>query len=160
MGTRSSSQQTQTQMRYQQRLRLHTADQQMQQSRTCAQSMDRVRTQLRTMSRISKTEPIGSGQAKQWREQLRNNVQTMNQEQTNLMNGLSPEQQEALRDRNQQMQTTREQFQRMSEALDMELALDSPDPAKVRQQAREMDSAMNKIRSQQQQFNNDLGIEE
>ncbi len=112
------------------------------------------------MSRISKTQPIGSGQAKQWREQLRNNMQTMNQEQTNLMNDLSPEQQEAVRNRTQQMQMSREQFQRMSEALEMELTLEAPDPAKVRQQAREMESTAKKIRTQQQQFNNDLGIEE
>ncbi len=158
MGARGSGQQMQ--MRDQQRLRLHTTDQQMQQSRTCTQSMERVRKQLRTMSRISKTQPIRAGQASQWREQLRNNVQTMNQEQTGLMNGLNPEQQEAVRNRNQELQTTREQFQQMSEALEMELALEAPDPAKVREQAREMESAMNKIRTQQQQFNNDLGIEE
>lgn len=162
MGNRGTGQQmqTQNQMRDRQRLRLHTTDQQMQQSRTCTQSMDRVRTRLRTMSRISKTQPISSTQASQWREQLRNDVQTMNQEQTNLMNGLSPEQQEAVKNRSQQMQTTREQFQQMSEALDTELTLEAPDPVKVRQQAREMESAMNKIRTQQQQFNNDLGIEE
>ena len=122
--------------------------------------MQRVRTQLRTMSRLSKTQTISPEQASQWREQLRNNVQTMTQEQANLVNGLTPEQHEAVRSRTQQMQTTREQFQQMSEALDMELALDSPNPAKVRQQAREMESAMNTLRSQQRQFNDDLGIEE
>lgn len=122
--------------------------------------MERVRKQLRTMSRISTNQPLTSEQAAEWRQQLRNNVQTMNQEQTNLMNGLSPEQQEAVRNRTQQMQATREQFQQMSEALDMELALEAPDPAKVHKQAREMESAANRIRTQQQQFNNDLGIEE
>lgn len=158
MSTGGSGQQMQ--IRDQQRLRLHTTDQQMQQSRTCTQSMERVRTRLRTMSRISKTQPISSAQASQWREQLRNDVQTMDQEHTRLMNGLSPEQQDAVRNRAQQMQATREQFQNMSEALEMELALEAPEPAKVRQQALEMESAVNKIRTQQQQLNNDLGIEE
>ncbi len=159
-GAQSMGTGQQTQIRDQQRLRLHTTDQQMQQSRTCTQSMERVRARLRTMSRISKTQAISSEQASQWREELRNDVQAMNQEQTRLMNGLSPEQQEAVRNRAQDMQTTREQFQQISEALEMELALESPAPAKVRQQAREMESAVNKIRTQQQQLNNDLGIEE
>jgi ketosteroid isomerase-like protein len=162
MGNRGAGQQSQqqTQMQDRQRLRIHASDQQQQQSRTCTQSMDRVRTQLRTMSRISKNQAISSGQASQWREQLRNDIQTMNQEQTRLTNGLTPEQQDAVKNRTQQMQTTREQLQQMSEALEMELAMEAPDPVKVRQQAREMDTAMNKIRTQQQQFNNDLGIEE
>jgi hypothetical protein len=144
----------------QQRLRIHATDQQRQQSKTCTQSMDRVRTRLRTMARIKQNQPISSEQASQWREQLRNDIQTMNQEQSNLMNGLTPEQQDATKNRTQQMQMTREQLEKMSEALDMELALEAPDPVKVRQQAREMESAVNRIRNQQQQFNNDLGIDQ
>jgi transposase-like protein len=112
------------------------------------------------MARIKQNQPISSEQASQWREQLRDDIQTMKQEQMNQMNGLSPEQQEATRDRTQQMQMTREQLEKMSEALDMELAMEAPDPVKVRQQAREMESAVNKIRTQQQQLNNDLGIDQ
>ncbi len=148
------------QMQMHDRMRIHASDQQLQQSRTCTQSMERVRTRLRTMARIKQNQPISSEQASQWREQLRNDVRTMNQEQSNLMNSLTPDQQDATRNRTQQMQTSREQLEKMSEALDMELSLEAPDPAKVRQQAREMESTANKIRTQQQQLNNDLGINE
>lgn len=158
MSNRGTGQQMQ--MRDQQRMRIHASDQQLQQSRTCTQSMERVRTRLRTMARIKQSQPISSEQASQWREQLRNDVRTMNQEQSNLMNSLTPEQQDATRNRTQQMQMTRERLEKMSDALDMELALESPDPVKVRQQAHEMETTLNKVRTQQQQLNNDLGIDQ
>ena len=154
-GQRGLGDQTQSQ----DRLRIHANDQQQMQSRTCTQSMQQVRNRLRTMSRISSTQTVTSEQAKQWRKQLRSEVQTMDREQQALMNGLSPEQKNAVQDRAQNMQMSRQQFDSMLEALDMELALESPDSSRVRQKSRDAESAMNKFRYQQQEFNNLLGIE-
>lgn len=63
----------------QQRLRIHATDQQRQQLRDCTQSADQLRTRTRDMTWQSKKSAITPEQAKQWREQLRNEVRVMNQ---------------------------------------------------------------------------------
>lgn len=84
----------------------------------------------------------------------------MNREQIALNGSLTPEQKLAIQDRQQQMETSRQHFDSLLEALDMSLALETPDPARIRQQARDAESAMNKLRTQQQEINTRLGVEE
>ncbi len=160
MGQRGQGQGQGQQMQARDQIRVHATGQQQMQSRTCTQSMQRVRTRLRTMSRISTSQPLSKEQANEWREQLRNEIQVMNREQQNLVNGLNPEQKNAVQKQTQQMQMTQQDFEKLSDALDMELALESPDPAKVRDQSRQMEKSLTKLRNQQQQISTELGLEQ
>lgn len=147
---------SQAQMRDQQRLRIHATDQQRQQLQTCSQSAERLRSGVRQMSRISSGQKIGSEQAKQWREQLRTELANMNQEHERLVNGLTSEQKSAVQTQTKEMQTSRTRLDDMAEAVEMELALDAPDPAKVRQTAKQMETEVNRIRAQQKTLETEL----
>ena len=150
---------SQTQMRDQERLRIRATDQQQKQLQNCSQSAERLRSRVRQMSRISAGQKIGSERAKQWREQLGTELANMNQEHERLMNGLSSEQRSAVQIQTKEMQTSRTRLNDIAEAVEIELALDAPDPAKVRETAKQMESEVDRIRAQQKKLHAQL-IEE
>jgi hypothetical protein len=150
--------QDQTQMRQQQRLRIHATDQQRQQYADCTRATQRLRTRLRDMSRLSQGQSIGAGQATQWREQLRNEIQAMQQEQEQLRAGLSDEQKQASARQLQQAKQSADQLEAWSEALGFELEQQNVDAAKVSKQADKMEGAAKKLQKQQQEIASSAGI--
>lgn len=146
----------QDRMRDQQQQRIHATTQQRQQIRDCTQSTSRLRKQVRDMSRVKAGSNIGADQAKQWREQLRNEIRNMNQEQERLVSGLSPEQRAATQNQVQQMEQSRERLQKMSDALNLALEEDAVSGDKVREQARDMQTELDRLRDQQRDFENQL----
>ena len=84
----------------------------------------------------------------------------MSREQQQFMNGLSSEQKTSVRNRTQEMQTSREEFERMLDALDTELEMESPDPARIRKQSHDMEAAVSRIQNRQKQMSYELGIDE
>jgi hypothetical protein len=155
-GSTGSAGGSQTQMRDQQRLKIQATDQQQQQLKTCSQSVERLRSRVRQMSRISSSQKIAAEQAKQWREQLRAEMEAMNQEQERLVSGLTTEQKSAVQTQTKEMETSRTRLDDMAEAVEMELALEEPDPAKVQQTAKQMETEVNRIRTQQKKLENEL----
>jgi hypothetical protein len=145
------------QMHTPQQLRIHASTQQQQQFRTCTKATEKFRNRIRKMARISTGKPIEPAEAKEWREQVRAELQAMTEEQTQFEQGLSEEQKTAVQENTKEVQMSREQLEQLSEDLDMELALENPDAAKVKATAREMEMAVNRIRSQQQKIANELG---
>ncbi len=85
---------------------------------------------------------FNADEARRQRDQIRTQLQAMEQEHERLMNGLDPNQQQAIREQIQNMnrlqQATRSEFQRMNS--EMEQA--NPDAARVKERAREMEQAM------------------
>lgn len=145
------------QMHTPQQLRIHASTQQQQQFRTCTKATEKFRNRIRKMARISSGKQIEPAEAKEWREQVRAELQAMTEEQTQFEEGLSEEQRTAVQENTKEVQMSREQLEQLSEDLDMELALENPDAAKVKATAREMEMAVNRIRSQQQKIANELG---
>ncbi len=121
--------------------RIHATQQQRDQIRTCSKQADEVRKQVRKMAQTS-DKKFNADEARGQRDQIRTQLQAMEQEHERLMNGLDPNQQQAFREQIQNMnrlqQTTRSEFQRMNS--EMEQA--NPDATRVKERAREMEQAM------------------
>lgn len=137
--------------RDQQGLRIHASDQQRKQLRDCSQSADRIRKRTRDMSRQSGA-ALAPEQAKQWRAQLRNEVQAMNQQQEQLMAGLSEEQKAASRQTIQQMEQSRTQLRDLAEALDNELIAPELQQDRIREHARDTEHAAAQLKKHQNQL--------
>lgn len=148
-----------TQTRDQQRLRIHATQQQRDQNRTCTQSMERVRTRLRDMSRLSKGKNLDPAQVRQMNEQLRNELQTMGQERERLAASLDQEQRTAAQDRLQQMSRDQQQLETFSEALEFELNQETVNAAKVREQVKQMNSNATRLQQQQRNLGDDLDFD-
>ncbi len=146
----------QDRMRDQQQQRIHATTQQRQQIRDCTQSTSRLRKQVRDMSRLKAGGAVNAAQAKQWREQLRNEIRNMNQEQERMVSGLSPEQRAATQNQVQQMEQSRERLQKMSDSLGLALEEDAVSGDKVREQARDLQTELDRLRDQQRDFENQL----
>ncbi len=141
------------------RQRIRATDQQRQQLRQCDQTMEQVRNQLREMARISRGQTITAQQTARWREQLRNQLQTISQQQESLRASLTQEQTSALADRLIRLQQDRERLETMSDALGFMLEAEQPDPSRVREQSQQMEKVANQVRTQQQNLGTDLGVD-
>ncbi len=142
-----------------QRLRIHATDQQRAQYRTCAQSLDRVRSRIRDMNRIMKGSAFNKQQALQAREQLRQELRTLRQEHERWVAGLDDEQKAAVPEPLQQMSRTRQQLEDWSEALGFELEQESVDSTAVLDQLRKLDNATRQLQQQQRDVASDLALE-
>jgi chromosome segregation ATPase len=159
MGQQGAGQDMQSQMRDQQRARLHATTQQHQRFKNCTQSTNQVRSRVRTMARLGKGKQISSEEASQWREQLRNELQTMTRAQEEFINSLSEEQKSAVQDQTKEMAKEQNQLEQLSEELDMQLALETPDTEQVKQSAGKMEKTTAQLQSQQKKLALELGIE-
>lgn len=142
-----------------QRQRMRATDQQRQQLRECDQTMQQVHGQLREMARTSAGYGLSSQQAEHWREQLRNQMHVMTQQQETLRANLSPEQTTAVADRLRKLQQDTERLQMMSDALGLELDAEQPDANQIREQSQQMEKVANQVRTQQQKLSSDLGVD-
>lgn len=141
--------------RDQQRIRL--TDQQQEHYRACTQSQDRVRNQARDMARLADRQGFTTEQAGQHRDRLREQVRTMQEEHRLLMEGLTPEQQDAARAQIRNMARAQERLQTRMAALDSEVGSDPFSFPRVTQQAREVERAMKEYQKRHRQLGDKIG---
>ncbi len=134
------------------RQKVQANNQQRQQLQTCTESTERLRNRIRQMARISVKQPLTADQAKLWREQLQQEMQQMTQDQEQLNTSLTEEQKTATKEETKTIQDTTEKLDQLADAVEMELALENPDPEKVKETAKKMESEINRIRSEQKKM--------
>ncbi len=141
------------------RQRIHATDQQRHQFRTCTQSQDRVRTQAHDMAHLAKRQGASSDDARQMREQLREQVRTMQQEHQRLMQGLSGEQQTAARSQIREMERVHSRLRVRMDELDRAVDADPYRAQDVAKQAREVERAMKEWQKQHRKLGDEIGME-
>jgi len=144
--------------RDQQRQRIHATDQQQDQYRTSTQASDRVRTQARDMAKAAKGGGVNNEQFRQQHAQLRNEIQTMQQEHDRFAQGLSDEQRAAVQDRIRRMDQARDRVHTQSQQMDQEMSQANPDAQRIATQAREMGKAMKDWQKQYRGMGSEIGI--
>jgi hypothetical protein len=142
-----------------QRMRIHATDHQQAQYRTCTQSMDRVRSRIREMARLTKGQAIDRQQVHNLRQQLRNELQTMQQEQERLTQAFDNEQKAAVQNRVQQITQQQNDLEVFSDALGFELDQAELDRDKLRDQIRKLDRTSKELQQQQRDMAQDAGIQ-
>lgn len=142
-----------------QRMRIHATEQQQLQYRTCTQSMDRVRSQIREMTRSSRDKSINRQQMQELHQQLRTELQMMQQERERLITGFDNEQKAAIQSRLQQMKRAQTDLDYFSDALGFELNQSELDRDQVWEQVRHMDRTAKELQQQQRDMAEDAGIQ-
>ena len=127
------------------RVRIHS--EQRQQIQDCSKMADGIRKQAREMSKTS-AKKFNAGEARQQGDRIQNQLQTMQEEHERLMQGLDSGQQQALRERIQNINQLQQQMNTQMRQLNSELGPANPDPAKVSEQARNMEQTMDKWRKE------------
>lgn len=148
----------QTGTRDQQRQRIHATDQQQDQYRTSTQAADRVRTQARDMAKAAKSGGANNEQFRQQHAQLRNDIQTMQQEHDRFAQGLSEEQRVAVQDRIRRMDQARDRIHTQSQQMDQEMSQANPDAQRIATRAREMEKAMKEWQKQYRSLGSEISI--
>ncbi len=148
-----------TTSRAQQRQRIHATDQQQAQLRDCTGAAERIRTQARDMSK-NKGAGFNAETARQQRDQLREQIRTMDQEHQRLMDGLSADQKTALQSRIQDMDQIRDRVRSHVEQMDGQLAEDEPNGKVVASHARQIEKNMKEWRSQYRKMSSQMGAPE
>ena len=108
---------------------------------------DGIRKQARTMAQTS-GHTFNAEEARQQRNQIQTQLQTMNKEQEQLMQGLSSGQRQALGERIQNMNQLQQQMNTQLRQMNSELDPPNPDSEKVSKQARNMEQTMDKWRKE------------
>lgn len=142
------------------RLRTQATDQQRDQYRTCDQSMDRIRTQAHDMAQAAAGSGFNAGQAQQQRDQLRQQIQTMQQEQDRLRQSLSSDQSGFAKQRTQNADRLRERVNTRLQELDQELAKPSPDAKRINETARIVEREMNAWQKEYRAMGVDLSLKQ
>lgn len=132
----------------QQRIRIHATDRQQQQLKSCTQSTERIRTRTREMSRLGKG-TLTAEQAQVWREQIQNELQTMNQNYDDLMASLTEEQKSASQDKVKKVEESRSQLLEVADLLEDELIAPELDQNEVQEKARKTEKAAAKLKKTQ-----------
>lgn len=141
------------------RQRIRANNQQRDQLRTCTQTADRIRQQARDMDRLARSKTFDAAKARQQRDEIRNHVRTMEQEHQQLMNGMTQEQQTALRIRTERMNRIRERVNNQLGRLDEELAKPDPNRKQVAKTAQQISKEMNQWKSQYRAMEHEMGVE-
>lgn len=142
-----------------QRMRIHATQDQRTQYRNCKQSMQRVRSRIREMARLTKNQAINRQQLQQIHEQLRSELQSMQQQQETLRSGFDEEQKAAVQELTLQMNHSQMDLDSFSEALAFERNQVDANPDRVREQVRKMDRTSKKLEQQQREMGADAGLD-
>ena len=155
-----SSQSMMAQTRQQQRnqLRSQATDGQREQYRTGNQSMERIRTQARDMARMSNGTTFNADQARQQRDQLRDQVRTMDQQNQRLMEGLDNQQRTAVEQRTRTMNQLQERINSRLQNMDQELAKTSPDRKRIAEEAQNVERETQRYQQQYRDMGDDLSL--
>lgn len=142
-----------------QRMRIHATQDQRTQYRNCKQSMQRVRSRIREMARLTKNQAINRQQLQQIHEQLRSELQSMQQQQETLRSGFDEEQKAAVQELTLQMNHSQMDLDSFSEALAFERNQVDANPDRVREQVRKMDRTSKQLEQQQREMGADAGLD-
>ncbi len=142
-----------------QRMRIHATQDQRTKYRNCTQSMQRVRSRIREMGRLTKNQPINRQQLLELHEQLRSEIQMMQQQQEALRSGFDEEQKAAVQELTQQMNRSHMDLDSFSEALAFELNQVDTNPDRLREQVRKMDRTTKQLEQQQHEMGADAGLD-
>ena len=129
------------------RKRIQIHSEQRRQIQECRKAADDIRKQARKMAQTSGNK-FSAEEARQQRNQIRNQLQTMQAEHERLMQGLDSGQQQALRERIQNMSQLQQQMNTQLRQINSELEPANPDPKKVSEQARNMEQTMDRWRKE------------
>jgi outer membrane murein-binding lipoprotein Lpp len=121
---------------------------QRQQLGECSKSADGLRKQARDMAKKSGGKNFNAGEARQQFSKLQEQVQTMNQEHEQLMQGMDAGQQEALQSRIRSMNRLQTQLKEQVRQMNSELEPADPDARRIREQARKMEKTMEELKKQ------------
>jgi hypothetical protein len=159
-GQQQQSSGQQQSMRSQQQMQVQsqaTGQQRAAMKQTIA-ATQQMRSQLRPMMRLEKGQQIGADQAKRWREQIREQLQTMQQEQQALIAGLTEEQQSWADDDIQQVKEATASLDDLLDSLSLELEQAKIDEQAVKQTAKKADDKAKKVESEQKQILTELNL--
>jgi hypothetical protein len=151
---------TQTQTRQQQQTHVQATTQQRLQFQDCTQATKQLQKRVRKLEQISRKQGLTAQEAAQWREQLRQQTRTMTEQQEQFINQLNESQQAAVQDRTRQIQQDRERLSLLSDALEFELAAETPNAERVRENAKQMSSVLNQVQVQQNEVGSELGLKD
>lgn len=160
-GERSSQmgqQRTEVGSKMHQRERIHATKEQHSQYRTCVQSAERVSSRARQMTQVAKGKAFNREQAQQYLEQLRNEIQMMEQNHQQFVEGLSEEQSAQIRERVRKMDKARERLNAHLHTIDQQLNQGEFNGKGVAKQAGEIEKAMKEWNKQYQKVGSDLGV--
>ena len=120
--------------------------------------MDRLRTQARDMVRASSGSSFNAGQTRQQRDQLREQLRTMEQQHESVMQGLNTQQRAAVEQQTRTMRQTQQRISNRLQNMDQELSKGSPDGKRVAEQARNVEREMNEYQKQYREAGDELSL--
>jgi basic membrane lipoprotein Med (substrate-binding protein (PBP1-ABC) superfamily) len=127
--------------------RVHATQQQRKQIQSCNNMADGIRKQAREMAQV-KEGKFNAKEAIQQQNQIRNQLQNMEKEHAQLMNGLDPAQNQAWQEQIRNMNQFRQQLNVQMQHMDDELGSANPDAKRVGERAREMEQIMKNWRKE------------
>ena len=116
--------------------------------RDCTSAADRTRKQARDMSRAMQGEAAGPEQARLYRNQVREELQKLEQQHERFARGLEPGQRTQLEAQLREMDQAREQVREHLGAIDEAVGQGQLDRQRLQEQAREMERDLARLRRQ------------
>lgn len=101
---------------------------------------------------------FNADQARQQRDQIRDQVRTMDQQNQRLMQGLDTQQRAAIEQRTRSMNQLQERINSRLQNMDQELAKTSPDRKRIAEEARNVEREMQQYRQQYRDMGDDLSL--
>lgn len=151
---------TRDQQRDQQRLRIHATDTQQQQYNTATRSASQARMQAKEMRKSAHGNGLSQDQARAQHARLQEQVRSMQQEHARMMQGLSGEQQSAVKQRTREMDRIQERLNTRLQSMNGELQKPSPDGKRLAEHARAMENDINRWQQQSQTMASTLGMQD
>ena len=110
------------------------------------------------MARISNGTAFNADQARQQRDQLRDQVRTMDQQNQRLMQGLDNQQRAAIEQRTRTMNQLQERINHRLQNMDQELGKASPDRKRIAEEARNVECETQRYQQQYRDMGDDLSL--
>jgi len=127
--------------------RIHTTQQQRDQIRSCDKMADGIRKQAKEMAQASK-KGFTSDEASRQRNQIQEQVRSMEKEHNQLMNSLDGVQNQAWQEQIKNMNEFRQQLNLQLQKMDAQLNSASPDSRRIAESANQMERIMNNWRKE------------
>jgi chromosome segregation ATPase len=138
--------------------RIHATDQQRAQLKDCVQSADQVRERARQMAAAAKGESANSEEFRRRHEQLRQEIQIMQQERDRFMNGLTEEQRSTLQSRIRAMDRARDRLNDRLRLLNDEMGKPEPDRKRIRDHVTGVETAAREWQKQLREVSSEMGV--
>ena len=157
-GMGSGQQQT-AHAQQQMKVRSQATDQQRTAMKQSMAATRELRSQLRTMTKLEKGRQIGTAEAKQWRERIRQQLALMQQQQQQLIASLSADQQSWVAEDLQQWSEATGSLVDFLEALSVDLEQDDVDEQAVKKDAKKADDKAKKVEAEESEILAELELD-